>query len=421
MTKQVSEIKKLAYYFCAWAFTFANFLAFLVSRDHNRIHNPGQAWMDASATDFRTYPASEFERTLSCYGIGQCQRIAGALIFQPLIFLADSISKFYYWNVDDQSRIFIIQMVGLGWRALALGILGYCIFRISKNLAFVIFALNSLLLSLSGWLLRIFGYVIEISKIGSGDFQARSTLAFKDFPYENFIWYDFGLFAALALIALLVAELGNNNLSKLRFLLLGILITSFFEYLGFVLALSFIFFNIGEQETRTTAKEKFGFIFSVLLGSFLWMSFITIFHKVMESLYPKFFSTDPTERETLFSRIKIIFWAIQHPIENLTSNPSILFQICLVIIQCSILAMITGFIARICLKPIQVEPKFINAFKSVALAMTVVIFVTIFIAYGVKIQAGEHARQTLGLQISLFSYLFLKTSTRQTKSHLKES
>ena len=83
--------------------------------------------------------------------------------------------------------------------------------------------------------------------------------------------------------------------------------------------------------------------------------------------------------------------------------------------------MITGFIARICLKPIQVEPKFINAFKSVALAMTVVIFVTIFMAYGVKIQAGEHARQTLGLQISLFSYLFLKTSTRQTKNNPKES
>ena len=419
MTKQVSEIKKLAYYFCAWAFTFANFLAFLVSRDHDRIHNPGQAWMDASATDFRTYPASEFERTLSCYGIGQCQRIAGALIFQPLIFLADSISKFYYWNVDDQSRIFIIQMVGLGWRALALGILGFCVFRVSKNLAFVIFALNSLLLSLSGWLLRLLGHLIHNLPSISDEFKMRSTLAFQDFPYENFKWYDFGLFAVLAVIAILIIKISERKTSNVHLFLLGTLVTSFFEYLGFVFALSFIFFNIEEQKLRTTAKEKFGVIFSVLLGSFLWLSFITIFYKVMESLYPKFYSTDPTERETLFSRIKIIFWAIQHPIENLTSNPSILFQICLVILQCSILAMITGFIARICLKPIQVEPKFINAFKSVAIAMFVVIFVTVFMAYGVKIQAGEHARQTMGLQISLFLYIFIRTSSN--KKSLAES
>lgn len=75
--------------------------------------------------------------------------------------------------------------------------------------------------------------------------------------------------------------------------------------------------------------------------------------------------------------------------------------------------MLTGFIARICLKPLQVEPKFIIAFRSVALAMTVVIFVTIFIAYGVKIQAAEHARQTVGLQISLFLYLFIKIASNK--------
>jgi ABC-type Fe3+-siderophore transport system permease subunit len=89
--------------------------------------------------------------------------------------------------------------------------------------------MNSLFLTLSGWFLRILGKVIEISKIGSGDFQARSVLAFQDFPYENFKWYDFGLFAILALIALLIAKLGDGNLSTVSFLLLGILITSFFE------------------------------------------------------------------------------------------------------------------------------------------------------------------------------------------------
>ena len=420
MSKQVLEIKKIAYYFCAWAFTFLNFLAFLVARDHDRIHNPGQAWMDSSGTDFLTYPTSEFERTLSCHGIGQCQRIGGALIFQPLIFLADSISKFYYWNVDDQSRIFIIQIIGLGWRALTLGLLAYCIYRVTKNIAFVIFAMNSLFFSLSGWLLRILGKVIEISKIGSGDFQARSVLAFQDFPYENFKWYDFGLFAVLALIALLIAKLGDNNLSTPRFLLLGILITSFFEYLGFVFAFSLIIYsrsNKRENIQESTNRLSQGAV--IMFGSFIWLGFIATYHRLMQTAYPKFFGIATVRRETLGDRIIGSLLAIRHPIENLTSNPSILFQIALVLIQSALLAMVTGLITRICLKPIQVEPKFINAFKSVNLAMTVVIFVTIFMAYGVKIQASEHARQTMGLQISLFLYIFVKTAS--TKKSLAKS
>ena len=417
MSKQVLEIKKIAYYFCAWAVTFLNFLAFLVARDHDRIHNPGQAWMDSSGTDFLTYPTSEFERTLSCHGIGQCQRIGGALIFQPLIFLADSISKFYYWNVDDQSRIFIIQIIGLGWRALTLGLLAYCIYRVTKNIAFVIFAMNSLFFSLSGWLLRILGKVIEISKIGSGDFQARSVLAFQDFPYENFKWYDFGLFAVLALIALLITKPGENNLSTLRLLLLGILITSFFEYLGFVFAFSLIIYSRSNKDENIRApKNRLSQGAVIMFGSFIWLGFIAIYHRLMQSLWPKFF---PGEKEQATQHILDVFWALQHPIENLTSNPSILFQIALVLIQSALLAMVTGLITRICLKPIQVEPKFINAFKSVNLAMTVVIFVTIFMAYGVKIQASEHARQTMGLQIILFLYIFVKTAS--TKKSLAKS
>ena len=417
MQRQVLEIKKIAYYFCALAFTFLNFLAFLVSRDHDWIHNPGQAWMNAGATEFRTYPSSEFERTLSCYGLGQCQRIGGALIFQPLIFLGDLISKFYYWNLNPESRIFIIQMVGLGWRALTLGLLAFCVYRVTKNIAFVIFAMNSLFFSLSGWLLRIFGKVIEVSKIGTGDFQARSALAFRDFPYENFKWYDFGLFAVLALIALLITKLGDNNLSTLRLLLLGILITSFFEYLGFVFAFSLIIYSRSNKDVNVQApKNRLSQGAVIMFGSFIWLGFIAIYHRLMQSLWPKFF---PGEKEQATQHILDVFWALQHPIENLTSNPSILFQIALVLFQSAVLAMVTGLITRICLKPIQVEPKFINAFKSVNLAMTVVIFVTIFMAYGVKIQAGEHARQTMGLQISLFLYIFVKTVS--TKKSLAKS
>lgn len=409
-----TNIKKLAFFTLSWALTFVNFLAFLVSRDHDWIHNPGQAWMNSSETAFRTYPSSEFERTLSCHGLGQCQRIGGALIFQPLIFIGDLISKFYFFSVDSQSRIFIIQMVGLGWRALALGILAFCFYRVSKNITFVIFAINSLFFSLSGWFLRLLGNLIEKLPTVSDEFKQRSILAFQDFPYENFKWYDFGLFAVLALIALLITKLDNNNLSTLRFLFLGILITSFFEYLGFVLAFSLIIYSrSNKHENIKTPKNRLSQGAAIMLGSFIWLGFIAIYHRLIQSLWPKFFSG---EKELATQHVLDVFWAIQHPIENLTSNPSIMFQICLVLLQCSLLATITGFVTRICIKPLQVDQKFINAFKSVAIAMAVVVLVTIFIAYGVKIQATEHARQTLGLQISLFSYLFLSTATQKIKN-----
>ncbi|NBO98289.1 MAG: hypothetical protein EBV13_06125, partial [Actinobacteria bacterium] len=116
MTEISFNYKRTLGYAVASVFTFINFLAFLTSRNNAWVQNPGHAWQYASDTEFRNYPASEFERTLSCYGFGQCQRIGGALIVQPIIFIADNISKLYFWNIDDQSRTFIIQMVSFGWR-----------------------------------------------------------------------------------------------------------------------------------------------------------------------------------------------------------------------------------------------------------------------------------------------------------------
>ena len=361
MTKQVLEIKKLAYYFCAWAFTFANFLAFLVSRDHDRIHNPGQAWMDASATDFRTYPASEFERTLSCHGLGQCQRIGGALIFQPLIFLADSISKFYYWNVDDQSRIFIIQMVGLGWRIVCFTILGLCIYRFSKNISFVLFFTNALFFALSGWLLRIVGNLAQEFPSISDEFKMRSILAFHDFPYENFKWYDFGLFAAIGIIAVLIIQFSQQKLSLLQLFFLGLILTSFFEYLGFVFAFAYITYQSRYQVSEFLRKKNIALV--ILSSSATWIVLVAGYQRLMQSAYPKFFGIATVRREALVDRVIGSLWAIQHPIENLTSNPSIIFQILLVNFQCALLGLVTGYIARHIIKSVQIEINFVSETK----------------------------------------------------------
>ena len=412
----IPKIKYFFYLSILWTFTFLNFLAFLVSRDHDWIHNPGQAWMNAGATEFRTYPSSDFERTLSCYGLGQCQRIGGALIFQPLIFMTDLLSKFYYWDLNAESRIFIIQMVGLGWRIVSFAIFGFCIYHFSKNTKFALFFINTLFFALSGWLLRLVGYLIEKLPGTSDVFKQRSILAFQDFPYENFKWYDYGLFAVLAIIAILVIRVSEKKVSLLKFFILGLITTSFFEYLGFVLAFSFIIF----RPTKTAVKEykiKLNQALFIILGSTMWLAFILIYHRSMQLFWPKFF--DATSLENGRDRISGSLWAIQHPIENLTSNPSIMFQIFLVIIQSALLGLMTGLIARVTFKSVRIESGVIQSFKSVNIAMAFVILVTLFIAYGVKIQAGEHARQTLGLQISLFTYIFLNTATQKSKNLVK--
>ncbi|MFM7763862.1 MAG: hypothetical protein ACKO73_13005, partial [Acidimicrobiaceae bacterium] len=52
----------------------------------------------------------------------------------------------------------------------------------------------------------------------------------------------------------------------------------------------------------------------------------------------------------------------------------------------------------------------IQIFGCITIATGVVMFLNFFIFYGVEIQAAEHSRQTLGLQIALFTYLFLRTA-----------
>ncbi len=405
------EYKRAFYYLVASVFTFINLLAFLISRNNAWVRNPGRAWQYASSTEFRDYPSSEFERTLSCYGFGQCQRIGGALIIQPINFFADTISKFYFWNVDDQSRIFIIQMVGFGWRIICFLIITFLIFKSTNNLLFSTVFLNSLLFTLSGWMLRALGEMIHVFPLPmSSEFKSRSLLAFQDFPHENLQWYDFGLFAALAAIAVLISRLSLSQVSILRTVLISVLVTSFFEYLGFVLALAWILYEKSAKSSNLFSKKSLRIGTFVGLGSIIWLLLVASYRKAIEATFPKFFST---EKFSGADQVRGVFWAIQHPVENLTSNPSIPFQIVLVLSQSAFLGVLLGLIARGCFKQLNLQPSIMSIVKSITVATAVVMFINFFIAYGVEIQAGEHSRQTLGLQIALFTYSFLYTASKK--------
>ena len=400
--------KRAFFYSIASVFTFINFLAFLISRNYAWVQNPGRAWQYASATEFRDYPASAFERTLSCYGLGQCENIGGALIMQPINYFADTLSKIYFWNLDDQSRIFNIQMVGFGWRIACLFCIAFVVFRSFRDVFFTLFFLNALLFALSGWMLRMLGKVIEILPIElSAEFKSRSVLAFQDFPHENLEWYDFGLFAILAIIAAMVPKLSKSRFSIIKTILVGVLFTSFFEYLGFVLAISWILFNVSSKASNLLSKKSFRIGTFVGFGSVIWFISVNFYRRFMQATYPKFFNDEGANTSEYY---KSVFWAIRHPVENLTSNPSIPFQIILVFSQSALMGVILGLVARKKFRPTNFDSKLVLVFKFITIATGIVMVINFFVAYGVEVQASEHSRQTLGLQIALFTYLFLRTA-----------
>ena len=409
MKKISFNFKRAFCYSVASVFTFINFLAFLISRNNAWVQNPGRAWQYASATEFRDYPASAFERTLSCYGLGQCENIGGALIMQPINYFADILSKIYFWNLDDQSRIFNIQMVGFGWRIACLFFIAFVVFRSFRDVFFALFFLNALLFALSGWMLRMLGKVIEILPIEfTAEFKSRSVLAFQDFPHENLEWYDFGLFAILAIIAVIVPRLSKSRFSIVKTILVGVLFTSFFEYLGFVLAISWILFNVSNKASTLIGKKSFQIGTLVGFGSMIWFISINFYRRFMQATYPKFFNSEGASTGEYY---KSVFWAIRHPIENLTSNPSIPFQIILVISQSALMGIILGLVARKIFRLTNFDSKLVMLFKFITIATGIVMFINFFVAYGVEVQATEHSRQTLGLQIALFTYLFLQTAS----------
>lgn len=387
--------------------TFMNFLAFLISRNNVWANNPGRAWLNASATEFRNYPASEFERTLSCYGLGQCQRIGGALIFQPLIFLTENLSKIYFWQVRDTERIFVIQMVSLLWRLTCVLLLCYLVFKVLKNIFATLFFINALFLTLSGMFLYYLSeFALKLPISFSEETRGRAILAFQDFPFENLQWYDFGLFAAVAIVPFLIRNEQIQS-SLLRTFFLSLILTSFFEYLGFVFGVGLILYERHTASTPSGVGKYLRQFAVAIAGSLTWLSFVAFYHRGAMTLYPKFFNASE-ERESVTEHIKGVFWAIQNPIENLTNNPSIPFQILLVAIQVTALALFFGFISKRIFKS-SVNLLLLAAIRMTLLATIFVIVFNFFVAYGIQIQAGEHGRQTFGLQIVLFTFVFLRS------------
>ena len=75
------------------------------------------------------------------------------------------------------------------------------------------------------------------------------------------------------------------------------------------------------------------------------------------------------------------------------------------------MGIILGLVARKIFRLTNFDSKLVMLFKFITISTGIVMFINFFVAYGVEVQAAEHSRQTLGLQIALFTYLFLQTAS----------
>ena len=300
---------------------------------------------------------------------------------------------------------------------LCIGIIFYIVFKYSKNLAFALFFVNSLMFALSGWLLRVVGELIEVLPLRlSAEFKARSVLAFQDFPHENLIFYDLTNFAAIGSIPLLIIWIRQESTSLRKLFFLGLLITSFFEFYGFVIATSLLILD-WKSSKQFNARRSLKQTIAIVLGSISWILIITFYFKLVRTLRPDFYLI---HGDSLNARgAGDLLWAIKNPIENLVSNPSIHFQVFLVLLQAAVAGLLLGALSTRFLKSIEFKPEVLQSLFCVMWAMVLVQFIALYVTYGVLGMAAEHARQTLGLQISLFTYLFLKTAT--SKSSLERT
>jgi len=412
----LTNIRRLVFVFFSTTLTFINFIAFLVSRNNWWISNPGRSWQAASITEFRDYPSSEFERVLSCYAIFSCQRAGSSLLVQPVILLADLVSKAYFWNVDSVERIFVIQIVGVGWRALCIGLLAYAIYISTRSFSFTLLSINMLLITISGVWLRVVGEIaIHLSVFNSQNTRSRIISAFRDFPHEPLFSYDYTNFIIIAVVIFLGSR-PDNDFKFIRLFITGVVLTSLFEFFGFVFALSLLLLD-HLRGNRIATKASLKNVFAVLLGSVVWIFSISLYFLLVRKLRPEFYVIHPNSLNGRGGSGDL-FWALKNPIENLTKNPSILFQILLTLAQAACGGFVFGQISRLAKTSNKVDSKFIDAILCTCISMAVVQVIVIFATYGVDGMAGEHSRQTIGLQIAFFLYTAFRTSRTNTNKNI---
>jgi hypothetical protein len=403
MSFLTSEIKKPLYWGLAWIFTFINFVTFIVSRNEFWLTHPGQAWLAASATEDRTYLASEFERNLTCYTPLTCLRSGGAFISQTLIEVTTAMSGFVSVNINSEQETFIILIVGLMWRVTCLTLFLICVTKVLESLQSALCVTNCLMFVLGGLPLWTLGKTIINLPIGLEDeISMRVNDAFYFMSFQDLIFYDYGFIVIIPLTILALAKIDDiSNLSIKSLFLIGFLTATFYEAfipLIFVSALIFNWKSLRRIEYR---------LLWLLLGQTIWTLLRAYSIRFLEPSNPESpYFTDTS----LFSVLKIFSAKGMYSTEG--SLGSIAIQLVLVAIIAAFCGSISALFTRGSVFHLTYHSHL--ALKSVLAATSLGIIFTYLNPKGVEV-----GRQSIGLTVAVVIYSFAATQNFLAKAQVK--
>lgn len=400
-----SDVKKYFYWGLAWTFTFVNFTAFIVSRNQFWLTHPGQAWLAASATENRTYLASEFERVNSCYYPPTCVlRSGSAVVSQSLIWVTTRYAEFVTVEINNQQKVFIVLLIGLLWRTLCLITFLFCTYKLFKSLNKALTVTNTLMLVLGGLPLWIIGRIIVNIPIRINQkFVDRAADAFYFMAFQDLIFYDYGL---IAMIPLTIFSLSQTkfvlNLSHRGLFLIGIIASTFYEiFVPIIFFSALLFFG------RTTKKFRISLVW-LFAGQFVWTTFRAISVIFTEA-------NDPSSPFFTDVSLKVLLRdTLSTGASTKGSLPSIFVQLTLIIV----VALVSGT-ASSTMFPRSSYEKVLPPIIGQAISSTTLVTVLLICGSFLRPVYVETGRQSLGLTVAVVIYSFAMTENLRAKSQEK--
>ena len=405
MSFLTSEIKKPLYWGLAWVLTFINFVTFIVSRSEFWLTHPGQAWLAASATEDRTYLASEFERNLTCYTPLTCLRSGGAFMSQTLIEAITAISGFVSVNVNSEQETFIILAVGLMWRVTCLTLFLICVTKVLESLRSALCVTNCLMFVLGGLPLWTLGKAIINLPIGLEDeITMRVNDAFYFMSFQDLIFYDYGFIVIVPLTILALAKIDDiYKLSIKSLFLIGFLTATFYEaFIPLIFVSALIFY------WRSSRKIEYRLLW-LLLGQTIWTILRAYSIRFLEPSDPG----SPYFADTSLYSVLKIFSA-----KGMYSTEGSLGSIAVQLILIAAIAALCGSISALFVRTTVFHLTYHNhlALKSVLAATSLGIIFTYLNPKGVEV-----GRQSIGLTVAVVIYSFAATQNFLAKAQAKRS